>query len=105
MKDSVVAKKYARALFAEAQAKKELRAAQQGLEEFIRIARLRGSLKLILAHPFEGGMAQQVVNGAPEAHSPVANMPSRGTGPAPSVPGNVVSSGRPSAQDLPEYVP
>jgi F-type H+-transporting ATPase subunit delta len=52
MKDSVVAKKYARALFAEAQAKKELRAAQQGLEEFIRIARLRGSLKLILAHPF-----------------------------------------------------
>jgi F-type H+-transporting ATPase subunit delta len=52
MKDSVVAKKYAHALFAEAQAKKELRAAQQGLEEFIRIARLRGSLKLILAHPF-----------------------------------------------------
>src|SRR5258708_5111686 len=52
MKDSVVAKKYARALFAEAQAKKELRAAQQGLEEFIRVARLRGSLKQILAHPF-----------------------------------------------------
>jgi F-type H+-transporting ATPase subunit delta len=52
MKDSVVAKKYAHALFAEAQAKNELRAAQQGLEEFIRVARLRSSLKQILAHPF-----------------------------------------------------
>jgi F-type H+-transporting ATPase subunit delta len=52
LKDGVVAKKYAHALFAEAQAKNELRAAQQGLEEFIRIARLRGSLKQILAHPF-----------------------------------------------------
>jgi F-type H+-transporting ATPase subunit delta len=52
MKDIVVAKKYAHALFAEAQAKNELRAAQQGLEEFIRIARLRGSLKAILSHPF-----------------------------------------------------
>jgi F-type H+-transporting ATPase subunit delta len=52
MKDIVVAKKYAHALFAEAQAKNELRAAQQGLEEFVRIARLRGSLKQILAHPF-----------------------------------------------------
>ncbi len=55
MKDSVVAKKYAHALFAEAQAKNELRAAQQGLEEFIRVARLRGSLKQILAHPFIAG--------------------------------------------------
>ena len=52
MKDSVVAKKYAHALFAEAQAKNELRAAQQGLEEVIRVTRLRGSLKLILSHPF-----------------------------------------------------
>jgi F-type H+-transporting ATPase subunit delta len=52
MKDSVVARKYAHALFAEAQAKNELRAAQQGLEEFIRVARLRGSLKQVLAHPF-----------------------------------------------------
>src|SRR5438552_3663885 len=52
MKDIVVAKKYAHALFAEAQAKNELRAAQQGLDEFIRIARLRGSLKQVLAHPF-----------------------------------------------------
>ena len=52
MKEIAVAKKYAHALFAEAQAKNELRAAQQGLEEFIRIARLRGSLKAILSQPF-----------------------------------------------------
>jgi F-type H+-transporting ATPase subunit delta len=52
MKDIAVAKKYAHALFAEAQAKNELRAAQQGLEEFIRVARLRASIKQILAHPF-----------------------------------------------------
>jgi F-type H+-transporting ATPase subunit delta len=52
MKDIVVAKKYAHALFAEAQAKNELRAAQQGLDEFIRVARLRASLKQILSHPF-----------------------------------------------------
>lgn len=52
MKDLVIAKKYAQALFAQAQAKNELRACQQGLEEFVRIARLRGSLKQILAQPF-----------------------------------------------------
>jgi len=52
MKDIVVAKKYAQALFDEAQVKNELRAAQQGLEEFIRVARLRSSLKQILEHPF-----------------------------------------------------
>src|SRR5258708_10443948 len=52
MKEIAVAKKYAHALFAEAQAKNELRAAQQGLDEFIRIARLRVSLKAILTHPF-----------------------------------------------------
>ena len=52
MKDIVVARKYAHALFLEAQAKNELRAAQQGLEEFIRVARLRSSLKGILSHPF-----------------------------------------------------
>jgi F-type H+-transporting ATPase subunit delta len=51
MKDHVVAQKYAHALFAEAQAKNELLACQQGLEEFIRVARLRGSLNQILAHP------------------------------------------------------
>src|SRR5580704_2432542 len=52
MKDIAVVKKYAHALFAEAQVKNELRAAQQGLEEFIRVARLRGSLNQILSHPF-----------------------------------------------------
>jgi F-type H+-transporting ATPase subunit delta len=52
MKDIVAAKKYAHALFAEAQVKNELRAAQQGLEEFIRVARLRASLKQVLMHPF-----------------------------------------------------
>jgi F-type H+-transporting ATPase subunit delta len=52
LKDLVVAQKYAHALFAEAQAKNELRACQQGLEEFIRVARLRASLNQILSHPF-----------------------------------------------------
>ena len=52
MKDLAVVKKYAHALFSEAQEKSELRAAQQGLEEFIRVARLRGSLNQILSHPF-----------------------------------------------------
>jgi len=52
LKDLVVAQKYAHALFAEAQAKSELLACQQGLEEFIRVARLRGSLSQILSHPF-----------------------------------------------------
>src|SRR5258708_29961009 len=52
MKEIAVAKKYAHALFAEAQAKNELRAAQQGLDEFIRIAPLRVSLKAILSPPF-----------------------------------------------------
>ena len=52
MKDHVVAQKYAHALFAEAQAKDELHACQQGLDEFVRVARLRGSLIQILSHPF-----------------------------------------------------
>jgi len=60
MKDLVVAQKYARALFAEAQKECKgapqcaptLIACQQGLEEFIRVARLRGSLIQILSHPF-----------------------------------------------------
>jgi len=52
MKDVTVARKYAHALFEEAQAKKELRAAQQGLEEIVRVARLRGSLQSVLSHPF-----------------------------------------------------
>jgi F-type H+-transporting ATPase subunit delta len=52
MKDYVIAQKYAHALFSEAQAKNELRACQQGLDEFVRVARLRGSLTKILSHPF-----------------------------------------------------
>ena len=52
MKDLVVAQKYAHALFSEAQAKSELPTCQQGLEEFIRVARLRASLSQILSHPF-----------------------------------------------------
>jgi F-type H+-transporting ATPase subunit delta len=52
LKDLVVAQKYAHAFFAEAQAKNELRACQQGLDEFIRVAHLRGSLSQILSHPF-----------------------------------------------------
>src|SRR5258706_1913986 len=52
MKDFVVAQKYAHAFFAEAQAKNELRACQQGLEEFVRVATLRGSLSKVLSHPF-----------------------------------------------------
>jgi len=52
MKDLVVAQKYAQALFSEAQAKNELRACQQGLDEFVRVAGLRGSLTKILSHPF-----------------------------------------------------
>ena len=52
MKDLVVAQKYALALFAETQTKKELPACQKGLDEFIRIARLRASLIRILSHPF-----------------------------------------------------
>lgn len=51
MKDTVVAIKYAKALFAQAQAKNELRAAQQGLEEFVRVSRIKPSLKQILMHP------------------------------------------------------
>lgn len=51
MKDTVVAIKYAKALFAEAQSKNELRAAQQGLEEFVRVSRIKASLKQILSHP------------------------------------------------------
>src|SRR5271157_3978392 len=52
MKDLVVAQKYAHALFAEAQAKNKLRSCQEGLEEFVRVARLRGSLIQVLSHPF-----------------------------------------------------
>ena len=52
MKDLAVAQKYARALFAEAQAKNDLRSCQEGLGEFVRVARLRPSLSQILSQPF-----------------------------------------------------
>ena len=52
MKDLGVAQKYARALFAQAQVKNELSSCRQGLEEFDRVARWRGSLRAILSHPF-----------------------------------------------------
>jgi F-type H+-transporting ATPase subunit delta len=51
MKDLVVAKKYAQAFFAQAQAGNVLQACHEGLEEFARVARLRSSLKRILEHP------------------------------------------------------
>ncbi len=52
MKNLVVARKYAQALFAEVQSKNELQAVQQGLEEFVRVARFKAELKQVLAHPF-----------------------------------------------------
>ena len=52
MKDASVARKYSRALFAEALVKKELLACQQGLEEIVRVTRLRKSLPRVLSHPF-----------------------------------------------------
>jgi F-type H+-transporting ATPase subunit delta len=52
MKDTVAAGKYARALFAEAQAKNQVLACQQGLEEVSRIIRVRESLQRILVQPF-----------------------------------------------------
>jgi F-type H+-transporting ATPase subunit delta len=52
MKDLVIARKYAKSLFAEAQAKNELRHCHQGLEAFVRVAKLRGALQRILSHPF-----------------------------------------------------
>jgi len=62
MKDLVVAQKYAHALFVEAQKECKgaqlcaptLIACQQGLDEFVRVARLRGSLLQVLSHPFIG---------------------------------------------------
>jgi len=52
LKDLAAARKYARALFTQALSKNELRAAHQGLEETVRIARLRASVLRGLAHPF-----------------------------------------------------
>ncbi|MFA5975036.1 MAG: ATP synthase F1 subunit delta [Elusimicrobiota bacterium] len=52
MQESVVARKYARALFAEAKSHNQILLCQEGLEEFIRVLRLRVSLRDVLTHPF-----------------------------------------------------
>ena len=52
MKDTVAAQKYAKALFAQANVNKQIRACQQGLEEISRIVRARDSLRRILTQPF-----------------------------------------------------
>lgn len=51
MQDSVAARKYARALFAEAQKANQLLACQQGLEEIVRVGLKKPSLRQVLSHP------------------------------------------------------
>lgn len=51
MQDSVAAKKYARALFAEAQKANQLLACQQGLDQLALVSRSKGSLREVLQHP------------------------------------------------------
>jgi len=52
MKDTVAARKYAHSLFSIAQARNEILACQQGLQEMARVMKLRASLNEVLAHPF-----------------------------------------------------
>ncbi|OGR89530.1 MAG: ATP synthase F1 subunit delta [Elusimicrobia bacterium RIFCSPLOWO2_01_FULL_59_12] len=52
MKDTVAARKYAKALFAQAQTTHQVMACQQGLEEIARIVKARDSLRRILLQPF-----------------------------------------------------
>jgi F-type H+-transporting ATPase subunit delta len=52
MQDTGAARKYAKSLFSVAQAKNEVLACQQGLQEIGRVTKLRASLKDVLAHPF-----------------------------------------------------
>jgi F-type H+-transporting ATPase subunit delta len=59
MRDTAAARKYARALFAEAQSKNQLLACQQGLAEFARIIKVRDSLRRILIQPFIGALEKQ----------------------------------------------
>jgi len=54
MQDTVAARKYAQSLFSIAQAKNEILACQQGLQEMARVTKLRASLNEVLAHPFIG---------------------------------------------------
>ena len=59
MKDTVAAHRYAKALFAQAQASKQVLACQQGLAEVARITGFRDSLRRILSHPFIVGAEKQ----------------------------------------------
>jgi F-type H+-transporting ATPase subunit delta len=52
MKDTVAAHKYAKALFAQAQATNQVLACQQGLEEIVRVTKARDSVDRILLQPF-----------------------------------------------------
>src|SRR3982750_1150529 len=52
MKDTVAATKYAKALFAQAQATNQVLACQQGLHEIARIVKARDALRGILMQPF-----------------------------------------------------
>ena len=52
MKDTVIARKYAEALFRSATAKNQVRACQQGLEEITRVVRAKESIRRILIQPF-----------------------------------------------------
>jgi F-type H+-transporting ATPase subunit delta len=52
MKDMGAARRYAQALFNEAQEKNQVLACMQGLEEVSRVVQLRPSLQEALAHPF-----------------------------------------------------
>ncbi|HVO33171.1 MAG TPA: ATP synthase F1 subunit delta [Elusimicrobiota bacterium] len=52
MRDTIAARKYAQALFEEAKEHDQMLACQQGLQEMIRLVRLRKSLSDVLVHPF-----------------------------------------------------
>jgi len=52
LKDTVAARKYAKALFNQAQATNQVLACQQGLEEIVRVVKARDSLRRILVQPF-----------------------------------------------------
>lgn len=52
MLDAVAARKYAKALFAQATAQNQILACQQGLAEFVQVLRERAPLRGVLSHPF-----------------------------------------------------
>ena len=59
MKDTVAARKYAQALFAQAQNAKQILACEQGLDEFERVTGSRDSLRRVLSHPFIASQEKQ----------------------------------------------